>query len=268
MNIRKAVVSGSFYPNDKNELLSLINSFSKSEIKSIVKSEFRHINAIITPHAGFTYSGRLSNLSYFLASKQNPKRVIVIGPSHNALFEGSHICLDEMYETPLGNIEVDLEFSKTLKSKYTFINSNEECAFEHSTETQAPFIKHYFSNAKIVEIIYAKQDFNILSELIDELIKDENKFAEIKTKLPMGAWMKKTFAFESGSDKTDMKLEVDWDLGILGSFFPVLQSTHPPLPPGAPLRPNQVHKVSFSLRSASRISSFISCLSISFLFYT
>ena len=183
MSIRKTVVAGSFYPNDKNELLSLINSFSKSEIKSIVKSEFRHINAIITPHAGFTYSGRLSNLSYFLASKQNPKRVIVIGPSHNALFEGSHICLDELYETPLGNIEVDLEFSKTLKSKYTFINSNEECAFEHSTETQAPFIKHYFSNAKIVEIIYAKQDFNILSDVIDELIKDENNLLVISTDL-------------------------------------------------------------------------------------
>lgn len=183
MSIRKSVVSGSFYPNNKEELLSLINSFSKAEFKNDNKNAFEHINAIITPHAGFIYSGNLANISYSLCSKQNPKRIIVIGPSHRVYFEGSHICLNEKYETPLGNIQVDIEFSKALKNKYSFFNTNEECEFEHSTETQAPFIKHYFPNAKIVEIIYANQDFNSLSNLIDDVIEDKDNLLVISTDL-------------------------------------------------------------------------------------
>lgn len=179
MSIRKAVVAGSFYPNDKKELLSLINSFPKLKDQKI----FSHINALITPHAGFIYSGNLSNISYSLVSKQNPKRIIVIGPSHRVYLEGSSICLDDEYETPLGNIEVDIQFSKGLKNKYDFLNTNEECAFEHSTETQAPFIKHYFPNAKIVEIVYGNQDSSKLSDLIDEVINDEENLLIISTDL-------------------------------------------------------------------------------------
>ncbi len=179
MSIRKTVVAGSFYPNKKEELLSLIKSFSTVNYQS----DFDHINAIITPHAGFIYSGKLANISYFLCSKQKPKRIVVIGPSHRVYLEGSNICLNEEYETPLGNIQVDAEFSKALKEKYSFLNTNEECAFEHSTETQAPFIKYYFPNAKIVEIIYGNQDFNTLSKLINELIEDKDNLLVISTDL-------------------------------------------------------------------------------------
>ncbi len=179
MSIRKTVVAGSFYPNEKEELLSLINSFSKLESQNI----FEHINAVITPHAGFIYSGKLANISYSFCSKQNPKRVIVIGPSHRVSLNGSSICLDDEYETPLGNIEVDIEFSRNLKNRYEFLDTNEECAFEHSTETQAPFIKHYFPNTKIVEIVYGNQDSDSLSKLIDELIEDKENLVVISTDL-------------------------------------------------------------------------------------
>jgi AmmeMemoRadiSam system protein B len=185
MSIRKTVVAGSFYPNNKNELIEQINIFSKgiNQLFPKYKNEFEYINAIITPHAGYIYSGYLANLSFYLASKQKPKRVIVIGPSHHAYLEGSSICLDEVYETPLGNIEVDTEFSKALIEKYDFLELNVECAFEHSTETQAPFIKHYFATAKIVEIVYGNQDVNTLSDLINELIIDTDNIIVISSDL-------------------------------------------------------------------------------------
>ena len=182
MSTRKTVVASSFYPNDKKELEKLINSFSK-QIKKTNKYDFRNINAIINPHAAYIYSGYLANLSFKIASKQKAKRVIVIGPSHNTYLEGSSICLDEFYETPLGDIKVDLEFSKDLLLKYDFLDTNEECAFEHSTETQAPFIKYYFPNSSIVEIVYGKQDVDLLSSLIEELISDNNNLLIISTDL-------------------------------------------------------------------------------------
>mgnify|MGYP005986560345 CR=1 FL=1 len=180
MSTRKTVVAGSFYPNEKDELLDLFKSFSKNKN---YKSNFKNIQAIITPHSGYIYSGKLSDISYSLCSLQNPKRVVVIGPSHNTLFKGSSVCLDDEYETPLGNIKIDLEFSQFLLNKYDFLSTNEECAFEHSTETQAPFIKYYFPKAKMIEIVYGNQDFNSLSNLIDDIFSNDENLLIISTDL-------------------------------------------------------------------------------------
>ena len=54
---------------------------------------------------------------------------------------------------------------------------------EHSTETQAPFIKHYFSDASIVEIVYGKMSYEGLSLLIDEVLEDEDNLLVISTDL-------------------------------------------------------------------------------------
>lgn len=39
--------------------------------------------------------------------------------------------------------------------------------------------------------------------------------AAIKTDLPMGGWMLKKFVFSSQSEKTNMQIEMTWNLGIL-----------------------------------------------------
>lgn len=181
MSIRKAVVSGSFYPNSEAELLKYFEHFNKYDKKSI--EVFKNIKAIISPHAGYIYSGFTANLAYSLSSFKKPKRVIVVGPSHRVYLKGASIAFYEKYETPLGNLDIDIKFSKELIEKYEFLNFNQECEFEHSTETQMPFIKHYFANAKIVEIIYGDMDFGLLSSLIDELLKDEDNFIVISTDL-------------------------------------------------------------------------------------
>ncbi len=185
MSIRKAVVSGSFYPNDKNEIEKYIKHFNQgftipenSDVKKI------HPRAIISPHAGYIYSGFTANLAFNLASKNSSfKRVIVIGPSHKVYLEGASIALYHEYETPLGNIKIDLDYSKKLKDKYDFLVFDEELHFEHSTETQAPFIKSYFNNLEIIEIVYGKLNYELLSSLIDELLEDKNNFIVISTDL-------------------------------------------------------------------------------------
>ena len=45
--------AGTFYPEDKSELLDLIESFEEKEPKY-------HSKAVIVPHAGFIYSGKLT----------------------------------------------------------------------------------------------------------------------------------------------------------------------------------------------------------------
>lgn len=182
MSERKMAVSGSFYPNDEKELKRYIEHFNKSfslKDKNLVIKP----RAIISPHAGYIYSGFTANLAYNLSSNQDFKRVIVLGPSHKVFIQGASIALYDEYSTPLGNIKIDLEYSNKLKEKYEFLNFFETAHKEHSTETQAPFIKNYFDGLEMVEIVYGRVDFELLSKLINELLLDKNNFIVISTDL-------------------------------------------------------------------------------------
>lgn len=182
MSIRKAVVSGSFYPDKKEEILKYINHFNSVKTND---ESFDDIKAIIVPHAGYIYSGFTANMAYKLvsASKKNIKRVIVFGPSHRAYLKGASVALYDEYETPLGNLKIDKEFSQNLIDKYDFLDFNIECEFEHSTETQAPFIKHYFGDVQLVELVYGEIDYKDLSKVIDEVLEDKSNFVVISTDL-------------------------------------------------------------------------------------
>ena len=89
----------------------------------------------------------------------------------------------DFYETPLGSMQIDLDYSNELMKKYDFLNFFENVHQEHSTETQIPFIKNYFKDAKVIEIVYGKQDFEELSVLIDELFEDKSNFIVISSDL-------------------------------------------------------------------------------------
>ena len=181
-SIRKSVVSGSFYPHKKEELLKYINHFNS--FKTDVET-FEDIKAIIVPHAGYIYSGFTANLAYKLvsSSKNDIKRVVVIGPSHRVYLKGASVALYDEYETPLGNLKIDKKFSQNLIDKYDFLDFNIECEFEHSTETQTPFIKHYFKNVQFVEIIYGEINYEELSKVIDEVLANSDNLVVISTDL-------------------------------------------------------------------------------------
>lgn len=185
MNKRKTAVKGTFYPESKEEIERYIEHFNSNfSVENELEIKPR---AIISPHAGYVYSGFTANLAFNISSNaknaENFKRVILIGPSHKVYLEGASIALYDSFETPLGDIKIDLEFSKKLKDKYDFLDFEKSAHEEHSTETQAPFVKNYYKNCELIEIVYGKIDFNILSSFIDDLLKDENNFIIISTDL-------------------------------------------------------------------------------------
>ncbi|MFK2823072.1 AmmeMemoRadiSam system radical SAM enzyme [Arcobacter sp. YIC-80] len=177
--VRKTGFCGSFYPEKKEEILRYIDEFNKN---FKVNGSFE-TNAMIVPHAGYVYSGFTANIAYNICKNKKPKRVIVIGPTHNVYYEKASVALYDEYETPFGNIQIDKEYSKQLIDKYDVLDFNEELHLEHSTETQAPFIKHYFPDTSIVEIIYGKIDYEKLSKVIDEFLDDEDNLILISTDL-------------------------------------------------------------------------------------
>jgi AmmeMemoRadiSam system protein B len=140
--------------------------------------------AIIVPHAGYIYSGFTANIAYRIAKENNRefKRVVVIGPSHKEAFNGISVVEYDSYETPCSEIEIDKEFSSSIRQQFDVI-FHKPAHKEHSTEVQMPFVNHYFANKKVVEIVYGRADSIKLSSLIEYLLEDSDNLVVISTDL-------------------------------------------------------------------------------------
>ena len=208
---RETAVEGTFYPNSCDEINQHINHFS-----NILKNSDFDTNldfkpkAVIVPHAGYVYSGFTANAAYSLLKDLNPKRVIVIGPSHKFGFEGASVALFDEYSSPCSDMPIDKEYSINLIDEFEFLDFNQKVHIEHSTETQIPFINHYLPNTKIVEIVYSDISYKQISQIISKALKEEDTFLVISTDLSHFYDLKKANQLDSvclsAVDKLDLNI--------------------------------------------------------------
>jgi len=176
-----------FYPQNCEEIKNFISYFNEILDKNIDEENKKRLfkvppKALIVPHAGWVYSGFSANFAFRMTQNFTDKRVIVIGPDHKVGFKGASICLEKTYQTPCKNLEIDLEYSVSLKNSFE-LRYLPNAHNEHSTEVQMPFIANYIKNPKIVEIVYSDYSSKELSKLIDFLLKDDKNLIVISTDL-------------------------------------------------------------------------------------
>lgn len=185
MSIRAMSVAGSFYPATSDEIIQMIDHFNtilESHPEALKKFNTLTGSAVIVPHAGWIYSGFTANIAYRVLSNNTLKTIVVIGPSHRVGFEGVSISDMESYQTPLGNLEIDHHLVKDLMQHFS-LPYFPQAHHEHSTEVQMPFIKHYMSNVKVVELVYAYAESSQLSPIIDHLLNQPDTAVVISTDL-------------------------------------------------------------------------------------
>lgn len=170
MYIRKPSVAGAFYPSDAEKLRKMINGFldAVDEKEKITDK----VVGIVSPHAGYIYSGPVAAYGFKLLKDAPYKGYVVISPSHRARFNGASVLPEGFYSTPLGNVEVDSDIGKALTLKNLFAYIPEIDQPEHSLEVQIPFLQLVCSDFKIVPVVIGTTDLNLCSE-IGNLIADE-----------------------------------------------------------------------------------------------
>ena len=158
--VRKAEVAGAFYPNSSDEIVKLVDYFSKVYDEHFGLPNIKP-KAIISPHAGYVYSGFSANAAYRVLKNSGYKRFLVIGPSHRIGFYGSSICDFDAYKTPFGDIKADKDLFSELKEEFNLL-CYPAVEGEHSTETQFPFLKYYIPDATMLELVYSQEEsYNI-----------------------------------------------------------------------------------------------------------
>jgi AmmeMemoRadiSam system protein B len=150
-----------FYPSDPSHLEQLLEKFF-----SAVKPEKEKPLGIVSPHAGYIYSGQVSAHAFGAIDPDFSGTFIVIGPSHRGYLSSVSAI---PWETPLGVMDPDKEFIEALELETDELSHRDE----HSIEVQMPFIKYRFPRARFVPIMMGQQDYpgaRRLAELITAAI--------------------------------------------------------------------------------------------------
>jgi hypothetical protein len=137
--VRPAAVAGTWYPGDKAQLRAYVDDLLKGD--SHTDGGQGPVRAIISPHAGYEYSGAVAADAYRLVRGKAYKRVLLLGPSHHAGFHGMSIADVTAYETPLGRIPLDLVAIERLRTSSLVTTDPEAHRHEHSLEMQLPLLQ-------------------------------------------------------------------------------------------------------------------------------
>ena len=160
-SIRLPAVAGRFYPSLPEELVEMITSFAKAF--SPPRRVFQNAIACLAPHAGYTYSGSVAYAVY--SSLPACQTFVVLGPNH---FGRGHplATLDWNWETPLGIVSVDKEFSASLLREMEEMAVDSQAhASEHSLEVQLPFLQHISKDFLFVPVAIGDTSYPVLEKL-------------------------------------------------------------------------------------------------------
>ncbi|MEA2038632.1 MAG: AmmeMemoRadiSam system protein B [Thermodesulfobacteriota bacterium] len=167
--VREPVMAGRFYPGDTRRLSEALKVYFKAAEPPVGGRPI----AIISPHAGYVYSGQISADAFNQAAGYEYDLVVLLGTNHTmAGFSGVSLFSKGGYRTPLGTAKID---EKTTRELFT---EDKEIIFkeplhrnEHSIEVQVPFVQWLFPKAKIVPAIVATSDTGVCSRFGKALAK-------------------------------------------------------------------------------------------------
>jgi AmmeMemoRadiSam system protein B len=132
------------------------------------------IMALISPHAGYRFSGKAAATGYALLRGQDIRRVIVLAISHHLPFRGASIADVTHFETPLGLIPLDSAAVARLR-RSSVVSAVERAEIEeHSLEMQLPLLQRVLPSFSLVPILVGRMsdaDYaelaNVLAEIVD-----------------------------------------------------------------------------------------------------
>lgn len=174
---KEADLAGSWYPGSPSALSEMLSGFLE---KAEVREFDGEIIGLISPHAGYVYSGPVAAYGFKLIRNKDIKTVIIVGFNHRLYHEGIAVCDFDSYKTPLGEVPIDKELTSELIAQDNKIYSLKKAFYdENSTEMQIPFLQTVLGDFKLVVIHMGGQSLEnsiILSDALYKVLKKKENF--------------------------------------------------------------------------------------------
>ncbi len=153
---REPYAAGKFYESNPLTLQKDLKTlFSEATNKM-----FDNVIAIISPHAGYPFSGEIAASAFNQIDPQmHYDHVFVIASSHRVSFRGASVYNRGDYLTPLGKVKVDIDLARKLvEENELFTYRNDAHIYEHSLEVQLPFLQYKLGNdVNMIPIVIGTQ---------------------------------------------------------------------------------------------------------------
>lgn len=189
--VRQAAVAGLFYPRNQEELAREVDELL-AEVKPDPVAKLR---ALVSPHAGYDFSGPVAAVAYKQLEGRDVDTVIVMAPSHYADFDGASIPDVDGYQTPLGPVRLSPRAKELAKRPPLAINPKCDVArpswwrqapkelppfgedtphtWEHSLEVQLPFLQRTLEDFALVPIVFGRVEPAEVAKALQGAIDDK-----------------------------------------------------------------------------------------------
>lgn len=153
-SVRRAAVSGSWYPGDPTALAREVDRYLDATGQALHGDPL----ALIAPHAGLMYSGPIAAHAYNLLRGREIDVAVLVGPSHYVGFDGVAIVERGAFDTPFGPVPISEYTAAAIATGSRLIASHPTAhAREHSLEMQLPFLKRVLPDVEIVPLLMGYQ---------------------------------------------------------------------------------------------------------------
>ncbi|NOG84361.1 MAG: AmmeMemoRadiSam system protein B [Candidatus Scalindua sp. SCAELEC01] len=164
--VRLPVVSGSFYPGNKAALIEELGRLVDA------KAERKKVLGLISPHAGYVYSGRV--MGSVFSGIVVPDTVVILAPNHTGLGSPFSIWPEGCWRTPLGKVPTDVELVQKIIGSCDLVKIDQEAHVrEHSAEVLLPFLQYLNPLVKIAVIVIRSnryKDLKVFGKSIGEVL--------------------------------------------------------------------------------------------------
>jgi len=168
--VRPAQMAGSWYSENKDQLAAEVDGlFAEAKPPKIDGK----IIALISPHAGYHFSGKAAAANYQLLRGQDVRRVVLLAISHHYPLRGASIPDVTDFETPLGLVPVDSKAVARLRRSPVVSNVMRAEEGEHSLEIQLPLLQRALPKFSLVPILVGRmtdQDYVDLAAALAEIV--------------------------------------------------------------------------------------------------
>jgi AmmeMemoRadiSam system protein B len=147
LDVRPSPIAGRWYPDDPAQLAQVVDQYLNTARLPEIIGE---VIAVMTPHAGYPYSGPVAGYAFAAVRGLHPDLVAVVSPMHHPYFQPLLTSAHAAYSTPFGLIPIDRQAVQTLDREL-----NGELGFglsavrndpEHSLEIELPFLQRALDN--------------------------------------------------------------------------------------------------------------------------
>ncbi|WP_456425692.1 AmmeMemoRadiSam system protein B [Desulfurobacterium sp.] len=156
--VRYPAVAGQFYPALPEDLKMMLDSMCEPAPKIKAK-------AVIVPHAGYIYSGRVAGATY--SRVEIPDLNVLLGPNHTGFGRRVSVFPDGIWVTPFGEVPVNSEVSKKLVKYPPYEPDVNAHIYEHSLEVQLPFLQYcsgFRETLSIVPIVFSFISYDVCEQ--------------------------------------------------------------------------------------------------------